>query len=72
MLKYAAILVMLAAAGPAFAQAGASQSPPSPNAANSAPTPPGSEPPGATNMPASASPNVSPGTTVQTQPVPAK
>ena len=72
MLKYATALTLLVLAGPAFAQAGATQSPPAPNASSASPIPPTSVPPGATNMPASASPNVSPGTTVQTQPVPAK
>lgn len=72
MFKYAAILALVAAGGPAFAQAGASQSPPAPNAASAAPTPPTSEPPGATNLPPGASPNVSPGITTSTQPVPSK
>ena len=51
--------VLLVAASPAFAQAGATQSPPSPNAASASPTPAGSVPPGASNVAPGASPNVS-------------
>ena len=43
-------LALLVASSPAFAQAGATKSPPSPNVAFASPTPAGSVPPGATNM----------------------
>lgn len=61
MLKYAAAAALMLAAAPAFAQSGATQSPPSPNASTSAPTPATSVPEGAltTNPGASTNPNVS-------------
>ena len=46
-LSFTAMTIMLGLAGPAFAQAGATQSPPSPNSGASAPTPPNSLPAGA-------------------------
>ncbi len=70
MMKLVPALVILLAAAPAFAQGGASQSPPSPNAASSAPEPVNSVPPGALNMNTgnASNPNVSGpvGTTIVT------
>jgi hypothetical protein len=50
MLKYVPALVLVLAAGPVFAQAGATQSPPTPNASTSQPQSSNSLPPGAANM----------------------
>lgn len=67
------VAFLVLAAGPAFAQAGSTQSPPAPNAASAGPEPTNSLPPGAANMGASRSPNVSGNlgtTTVAPRPVP--
>lgn len=70
MLKFVPALALLLAASAAFAQGGASQSPPSPNAASAMPEPSNSVPPGALNMNtgSASNPNVSGpvGTTVVT------
>ena len=60
MLKYAALAVVLAAPA-AFAQSGATQSPPAPNSASSSPTPANSAPAGTLTMSpgSTANPNVS-------------
>ena len=50
MLKYVPALVLVLAAGPVFAQAGATQTPPTPNAGVSQPQSSNSLPPGAANM----------------------
>lgn len=50
MLKYVPVIALLVAAGPAFAQSGATQTPPAPNASTSAPQTSNSLPPGAANM----------------------
>ncbi len=61
MLKYASAFALILAAAPAFAQSGATQSPPTPNAAASAPTPATSVPAGAltSNPSTTQNPNVS-------------
>ncbi len=50
MLKYLPVIALLVAAGPAFAQSGATQTPPAPNAGSSAPQSSNSLPAGAANM----------------------
>ena len=50
MTKYIPALLILLAAGPVFAQAGGTQSPPSPNAASAEPQSSNSVPPGAENL----------------------
>src|SRR4051812_6210089 len=50
MLKYVPAIALLLAAGPVFAQAGATQSPPTPNAGASMPQSSNSLPAGAANM----------------------
>jgi hypothetical protein len=50
MLKYVPAVALLLAAGPVFAQAGATQSPPTPNAGASMPQSANSLPAGAANM----------------------
>lgn len=50
MLKYVSAIALLVAAGPAFAQGGATQSPPAPNASSAQPQTSNSLPPGAANM----------------------
>lgn len=50
MFKYVPAVVLLLAAGPVFAQAGATQSPPSPNASSAQPQSSNSLPAGAANM----------------------
>ena len=50
MLKYVVAIALLVAAGPVFAQAGATQSPPAPNAGVAQPQTSNSLPPGAANM----------------------
>lgn len=61
MLKYATAFALIVAAAPAFAQSGATQSPPTPNAAASAPTPATSVPAGSltANPSTTQNPNVS-------------
>lgn len=75
MLKYVPVIALLVAvASPAFAQSGATQSPPAPNAGASAPQTSNSLPPGAANMNtnSTANPNLAGqavgGTTTQTAP----
>ncbi len=50
MLKYVLAIALLVAAGPVFAQSGATQSPPAPNASSSAPQTSNSLPAGSANM----------------------
>ncbi len=50
MMKFVPALALMIVAGPAFAQSGATQSPPSPLAGKSAPQTSNSLPPGAANM----------------------
>ena len=68
MQKLVLATVLALAAAPAFAQSGVTQSPPSPNAGNSAPEPANSVPAGAltANPNAPQNPNVSPGVTTST------
>ncbi len=61
MTKFVPALAMLLIAAPAFAQSGATQSPPSPNSSQSAPQPANSMPPGVSN--------VVPGTSLTSGPV---
>lgn len=75
MLKYAAALALTLAAVPAFAQVGATQSPPAPNAGSVAPQPVDSVPPGSLTSGPAQSPNVGPvvgagGTSPMTAPSP--
>ncbi len=77
MLKYVSVIALMIAAGPVFAQSGATQSPPSPNAGSSAPQTSNSLPAGAANMNtnSTANPNLAGqavgGTTTQTGAPPA-
>lgn len=70
MKKLIPALALLLLSSPVLAQSGATQSPPAPNAGDSAPQPPSSIPPGAANMNTNSAnnPNVSGpvGTTVVT------
>ena len=50
MLRYVPVVALLLCAGPAFAQGGASQTPPSPNAGSAQPQSNASLPAGASNM----------------------